>query len=63
MRWQVGYLRQALGRYETLLDGLYGDTGRREAERLLRRRLYEAIAAVYPALARECARRIALEWR
>ncbi|MFD8015029.1 hypothetical protein [Streptomyces sp. NPDC059762] len=61
VRWQVGYLRQALGRYETLLDGLYGDTGHREAERLLRRRLYEAIAAAYPALAGECARRIALE--
>ncbi|MFD4374512.1 hypothetical protein ACFWPY_23405 [Streptomyces sp. NPDC058527] len=60
-RWQVGYLRQVLGRYEALLDGLYGDTGRREAERLLRRRLYEAIAAAYPALARECARRIARE--
>ncbi|GGY39321.1 hypothetical protein [Streptomyces omiyaensis] len=60
-RWQVGYLRQALVRYETLLDGLYGDVGRREAERLLRRRLYEAIAAAYPALAGECARRIARE--
>ncbi|MFF6884293.1 hypothetical protein ACFY9F_14030 [Streptomyces sp. NPDC012421] len=59
--WQVGYLRQALARYETLLDGLYGDAGRREAERLLRRRLYQAIAAAYPALAGECARRIALE--
>ncbi|MFE5794130.1 hypothetical protein ACFQ8C_16340 [Streptomyces sp. NPDC056503] len=63
VRWQVGYLRQTLARYETLLDGLYGDTGRREAERLLRRRQYEAIAAAYPVLARECARRIALEWR
>ncbi len=63
VRWQVGYLRQALARYETLLDGLYGDLGRREAERLLGRRLYAAIAAAYPALARECARRIALEWR
>ncbi|GGR23620.1 hypothetical protein [Streptomyces roseolus] len=62
-RWQVGYLRQTLARYETLLDGLYGDTGRREAERLLRRRQYEAIAAAYPALAPECARRIALESR
>ncbi|MEU2509451.1 hypothetical protein ABZ621_32735 [Streptomyces sp. NPDC007863] len=63
VRWQVGYLRQTLARYETLLDGLYGDTGRREAERLLRRRQYEAIAAAYPALAPECARRIALESR
>lgn len=61
VRWQVGYLRQALARYETLLDGLYGDTGRTEAERLLRRRLYEAIAAAYPALAHECARRMELE--
>ncbi|MFI6421772.1 hypothetical protein ACIBG6_30725 [Streptomyces sp. NPDC050842] len=60
-RWQVSYLRHALGRYESLLDGLYGETGRGDAERLLRRRLYEAIAAAYPALARECLRRIAVE--
>ncbi|RSS32416.1 hypothetical protein [Streptomyces sp. WAC08241] len=35
--------------------------GRGEAERLLRRRLYEAIGAAYPSLARECRRRIAVE--
>ncbi|MEU3610049.1 hypothetical protein AB0E83_32115, partial [Streptomyces sp. NPDC035033] len=62
-RWQVDRLRQALARYEALLDGLYGDTGRPEAERLLGRRLYAAIAAAHPALARECARRIARERR
>ncbi|MDV9192745.1 hypothetical protein R6L23_31815 [Streptomyces sp. SR27] len=61
VRWQVSYLRQALSRYEALLDGLYGETGRGEAERLLRWRLYEAIAAAYPALAGECRRRIAVE--
>ncbi|MFE1902233.1 hypothetical protein ACFW96_00990 [Streptomyces gardneri] len=61
VRWQVSYLRQALARYESLLDGLYGETGRGDAERLLRRRLYEAIAAAYPALAQECLRRIAVE--
>ncbi|MFI9123611.1 hypothetical protein ACIGW0_30180 [Streptomyces bikiniensis] len=61
VRWQVSYLRHALARYETLLDGLYGETGRGEAERLLRRRLYEAIGAAYPSLARECRRRIAVE--
>ncbi|MGA4942054.1 hypothetical protein [Streptomyces cinereoruber] len=61
VRWQVSYLRHALARYETLLDGLYGETGRGEAERLLRRRLYEAIGAAYPSLARECLRRIAVE--
>ncbi|WP_327164966.1 hypothetical protein [Streptomyces zaomyceticus] len=61
VRWQVSYLRHALSRYEALLDGLYGETGRGEAERLLRRRLYEAIAAVYPALEGECRRRLAVE--
>ncbi|MFF9012443.1 hypothetical protein ACF09C_05655 [Streptomyces sp. NPDC014870] len=57
VRWQVTYLRHALARYETLLDGLFGSTGRAEAERLLRARLYEAIGAAYPHLARECRRR------
>ncbi|MFJ3901717.1 hypothetical protein [Streptomyces sp. NPDC090025] len=61
VRWQVGYLCHALARYETLLDGLYGDIGRAEAERLLRRRVYEAIAAAYPHLARECGRRLEAE--
>ncbi|GGT51633.1 hypothetical protein GCM10014713_52010 [Streptomyces purpureus] len=55
--WQVSYLMHALSRYEALLDGLFGSTGRAEAERLLRRRLYEAIAAAYPELAGECRRR------
>ncbi|MEU7278575.1 hypothetical protein AB0A69_07265 [Streptomyces sp. NPDC045431] len=58
VRWQVDYLRHALGRYDTLLDGLFGATGRAEAERLLRRRVYEAIARAYPRLAAECRRRI-----
>ncbi|MER5307198.1 hypothetical protein ABT034_05335 [Streptomyces sp. NPDC002773] len=61
VRWQVTYLRHVLSRYEMLLDGLYGETGRGEAERLLRRRLYEAIAAAYPALADECRRRTVVE--
>ncbi|MFF0557715.1 hypothetical protein ACH4ZU_05100 [Streptomyces sp. NPDC020472] len=61
VRWQVSYLRHALSRYESLLDGLYGAVGRGEAERLLGRRLYEAIAAAYPSLAGECRRRIAVE--
>lgn len=60
-RWQVSYLRQALLRYEALLDGLFGSTGRAEAERLLRARLYEAIATAYPRLAQECRRRMAAE--
>ncbi|MFB8405315.1 hypothetical protein [Streptomyces sp. NPDC055912] len=57
----MSYLRHALARYEALLDGLYGETGRGEAERLLRRRLYEAIGEAYPTLAQECRRRAAVE--
>ncbi|MEV3992566.1 hypothetical protein AB0J57_27010 [Streptomyces sp. NPDC049837] len=57
VRWQVDYLRHVLRRYDALLDGLYGATGRAEAERLLRERVYGAIARAYPRLAAECARR------
>ncbi|MET9801098.1 hypothetical protein [Streptomyces sp. NPDC006368] len=57
-RWQVDYLLHALGRYDVLLDGLFGAAGRAEAERLLRRRIHEAIAQAYPRLADECRRRI-----
>lgn len=57
VRWQVDYLRHVLSRYDALLDGLYGATGRAEAERLLRERVYGAIARAYPRLAAECARR------
>ncbi|MGA5096124.1 hypothetical protein ACPCAC_02015 [Streptomyces lavendulocolor] len=58
VRWQVDYLRHVLSRYDTLLDGLFGATGRAEAERLLRARVYGAIARAYPRLAAECARRV-----
>lgn len=57
VRWQVDYLCHVLRRYDALLDGLFAATGRAEAERLLRRRVYEAIARAYPRLAAECARR------
>ncbi|QGV77821.1 hypothetical protein [Streptomyces ficellus] len=55
--WQVDYLRHVLSRYDALLDGLFGATGRAEAERLLRERVYGAIARAYPWLAAECGRR------
>ncbi len=58
VRWQVRYLRQALRSYDALLDGLGAATGRAEAERLLRHRVYRAIAQAYPWLAEECARRL-----
>ncbi|GAA4894627.1 hypothetical protein ACFPM3_07870 [Streptomyces coeruleoprunus] len=58
VRWQVGYLRHALRSYDVLLDGLFAATGRAEAERLLRDRVYGAIAQAYPWLADECRRRM-----
>ncbi|URN17503.1 hypothetical protein [Streptomyces sudanensis] len=57
-RWQVGYLRGALRSYDTLLDGLFAGSGRAEAERLLRQRVYAAIAQAYPRLAEECRRQL-----
>ncbi|CAL9584138.1 hypothetical protein [Streptomyces sp. NPDC095602] len=57
-RWQVGYLRSALRSYDRLLDGLFAAAGRAEAERLLRCRVYGAIAQAYPWLAEECRRRM-----
>ncbi|WP_236584120.1 hypothetical protein [Streptomyces sp. MBT53] len=58
-RWKVDYLRHRLTRYDELLNGLYGSTGRAAAEELLRRRLYAAIGEAYPLLAEECERRLA----
>ncbi|MBO0517959.1 hypothetical protein, partial [Streptomyces beijiangensis] len=57
-RWMVNYLRHALTRYDDLLKGLVDDAGRDEAEALLRRRVYGAIAAVYPELGEECRRQL-----
>lgn len=57
-RWKVNYLRHGLTRYDELLDGLYGSTGRAAAEELLRRKVYAAIAEAYPDLARECERQL-----
>ncbi|WP_306322282.1 MULTISPECIES: hypothetical protein [unclassified Streptomyces] len=57
-RWQVDFLRHRLIRYDELLDGLFGRTGRAEAEQLLRRRVYDAIRTTYPHLAQECERQL-----
>jgi hypothetical protein len=57
-RWKVDYLRHQLIRYDELLAGWYGSTGRGAAEELLRRRIYEAIAEAHPHLERECERRL-----
>lgn len=57
-RWKVDYLRHRLTRYDEILDELYGRTGRAAAEELLNHRVYAAISKAYPALARECERRL-----
>lgn len=56
-RWKVDCLLQRLARYDDLLDGLSGRTGRAAAERLLRRRIHAAVSQAYPELAEECERR------
>jgi len=56
--WKVDYLRHRLTRYDELLDGVRGSTGRSAAEELLRRRIYAAIAEAYPDLERECERQL-----
>lgn len=57
-RWKVDYLRHRLARYDELLSGLHGGTGRVAAEELLRRRVYAAISEAYPLLAQECERQL-----
>jgi len=57
--WKVDYLRHRMSHYDQLLDGLpggEGDSGRAEAEELLRRRICAAIAEAYPPLEQECER-------
>ena len=59
LRWEVNYLRHVLTPYDTLLAELSGRIGRVEAEMLVRRRVYTAIAVRYPHLACECDRQLA----
>ncbi|MFC9847835.1 hypothetical protein ACFWFF_11625 [Streptomyces sp. NPDC060223] len=57
--WKVDYLRHRLAHYDRLLDGLPGHgrfSARATAVALLQRRILEAIAEAYPALAEECER-------
>ncbi|CAM3986322.1 hypothetical protein NOGI109294_21170 [Nocardiopsis gilva] len=58
-RWEVNYLRHARTPYDSLLADLRGRVGRVQAELLLRRRIYAAIAACYPDLSEECDRQLA----
>ncbi|GAB2792332.1 hypothetical protein [Streptomyces daliensis] len=60
-RWQVRYLYELLGDRHSLLEALPTTESRDEGTRVLRGRMYGAIAAAYPALAGECRRRAAAE--
>lgn len=55
-RITVNYIRHRLTDYDGLLVAKYGAVGVEEARHLIRRRVYGAIAATYPALADECQR-------
>jgi hypothetical protein len=57
-RWKVNYLRHQLTDYDHFLDDLFGLTGKAEATRLLRIRVYAAIGKAYPDLAAECRRQL-----
>jgi hypothetical protein len=55
-RWQVEYLRDGLAPHSLLLEALPPGSGRAEGRRLLTERVFDAIAAAYPALHSECRR-------
>jgi hypothetical protein len=55
-RWMVNHARHHLTAYDRTINALVGQTGRVDAVKALRRRIYGAIAAAYPALANECDR-------
>ncbi|MGK5530918.1 hypothetical protein [Streptomyces sp. URMC 129] len=55
-RWKVEFLRDTVAPLVLLLEALPPGASRAEGRRLLTGRIYGAIAAAYPALARECRR-------
>lgn len=57
-RIATNYARHVLTNYEALLDRLYGAIGVDEAKRIVRRKVYEAIALAYPQLAAECSEQL-----
>jgi hypothetical protein len=58
-RITVNFIRHKLTRYDHELERLAGKVGVRRAVRVIRRRVYEAIAQAYPQYAAECRR----QWR
>ncbi|MEB4210983.1 hypothetical protein [Mycobacterium sp. 94-17] len=58
-RWKVNYLRHVCTIYDAALEDLYGRVGRDAATDVIRDRVYDVIAASYPALADEARRQSA----
>ena len=57
-RIMVNYIRHDLSSYEERLDMLFGRVGKREAYRILLKKIYKAIKKAYPSLADECNRQL-----
>ena len=53
-RKAVNYLRHSVTDYDDMLRSLRGRVGVRDAENLVRERVYDAIATRFPSLASEC---------
>jgi len=62
-RWKVNYLRHRLTHYDPMIEGMFGRVGRAAAEKLLRRRVLEAIGKTYPDLLDECQRQLRVSER
>jgi hypothetical protein len=58
-RWAVNYIRHHLCAYDAELAQIFGRIGKQEGVRLIRVKVYTAIAAAYPAFAGECHRQMA----
>ncbi|MBV9689891.1 MAG: hypothetical protein JO202_09290 [Ktedonobacteraceae bacterium] len=57
-RITVNYIRHHLTSYDTHLEQLVGQIGVRQAGKVIRRRIYDAIAKAYPEYAQECERQM-----
>lgn len=58
-RLACNLLRHEMTDYDALLDAKFGSLGVTEGRWIVRRRVYQAIASVYPELAAECVKQIA----
>lgn len=57
-RWIVNYIRHNLVRYDSVVDSLFGKTGKSEAYYYFRKEVLLKIADVYPEYTEECQRQI-----